>query len=134
MIKAFAMLISGGGIVVISRDLGSKNHEHAKMVASLCTWSAVIFGIVLGVVIILFDGPITSFLGATADIEAYARTYMVILAMGAPFLLITNMLGQMMQAEVAVQEGLIGNPISVIYLQIVLQGKEPGGREMQRFL
>ena len=62
MIMAFAMLVSGGGIVVISRDLGSKNHEHAKMVASLCTWSAVIFGIVLGVVIILFNGPITSFL------------------------------------------------------------------------
>lgn len=119
IIMAVAMLISGGGTVIISRDLGAKELEHAKMVASLCTWSAIVFGVISGAVIIALNGPLLRFLGATPDMELYAKQYMLILAAGAPFLLVTNMLGQVLRAEGAVKEALIGN-LSGTFLNIIL--------------
>ena len=119
LIMAVAMLISGGGTVLISRDLGAKDINHAKMVSSLCIWTSIILGIVAGVLIIAINKPLLSFLGATPDIEEFAKQYMLILAAGAPFLLITNMLGQVLRAEGAVKEGLVGNLIGTM-LNIVL--------------
>ena len=119
LIMAIAMLISGGGIVIIARDLGAKDLEHARMSASLCMWAAVVLGILSGVFVVLFQKPLLSFLGTTSDMEAFARTYMIILACGAPFLMISNMLGQVLRAEGAVKEGLIGNLLGTI-LNIIL--------------
>ena len=119
LIMAVAMLISGGGIVIIARDLGAKDLEHARMSASLCMWAAVVLGILSGVFVVLFQKPLLSFLGTTSDMEAFARTYMIILACGAPFLMISNMLGQVLRAEGAVKEGLIGNLLGTI-LNIIL--------------
>ena len=45
LIMAVAMLISSGGSVLIASDLGKKDTEHARMVSSLCTWSALVLGI-----------------------------------------------------------------------------------------
>ncbi|MCR4675396.1 MAG: MATE family efflux transporter [Lachnospiraceae bacterium] len=119
MIMAVAMLISGGGSVIIARDLGSKDIEHAKMSASLCMWGAVICGMISGAIIIAAHNPLLVFLGATEDIAEYAKDYMIILALGAPFLLITNMLAQLLRAEGAVKEGLIGNLLGTI-INIIL--------------
>ena len=114
LLMAFAMLLSGGGMVLISRDLGSKNYTHAKMVSSLCMWGAIISGVISGVMIILFRYPILHFLGSTADMEQYAVNYMVILALGAPFLMISNLLGQLLRAEGAMTDGLIGNILGTV--------------------
>ena len=119
MIMAVSMLISGGGTVIISRDLGAKDTEHAKMVSSLCIWSGIILGIMAGALIIAINNPLLKFLGATPDMEVYAKQYMLILAAGAPFLLVTNMLGQVLRAEGAVKEGLVGNLIGTM-VNIVL--------------
>ncbi|MCR5101507.1 MAG: MATE family efflux transporter [Butyrivibrio sp.] len=119
LIMAVAMLISAGATVIISSDLGKKDNEHAKMVSSLCIWSGIICGIIAGALIIVFNKPILVFLGATQDIIGYARNYMLILAVGAPLLLISNMLGQVLRAEGAVKDGLIGNLIGTV-INIIL--------------
>jgi putative MATE family efflux protein len=119
LIMAVAMLISAGATVIISSDLGKKDMEHAKMVSSLSIWSGIICGIIAGMMIIAFNKPILVFLGATSDIIGYAKNYMLILALGAPLLLISNMLGQVLRAEGAVKEGLVGNLIGTV-INIIL--------------
>lgn len=119
LLMAFAMLLSGGGMVLISRDLGAKSYAHAKMVSSLCMWGAIISGVISGVMIILFRYPILHFLGSTADMEQYAVNYMVTLALGAPFLMVSNLLGQLLRAEGAMTDGLIGNLLGTI-LNLIL--------------
>ena len=109
LIMAVAMLISGGGTVIISKDLGAKDNDHAKTISAVCIWGAIILGGLSAVFIICCNNPLLAFLGATPNIEDYARQYMIILALGAPFLLISNMLGQLLRAEGAVKDGLIGN-------------------------
>lgn len=119
LIMAVAMLISSGGSVLISSDLGKKDKEHARMVSSLCIWSALVLGILAGVLVIFFHRPLLSLLGATDDIWLFTRNYMLILAIGAPFLLISNMFGQMLRAEGAFKEGLIGNLLGTV-INIIL--------------
>ena len=106
---AVAMLLSAGGTVLISKDLGAKNEEHAKQVSAVCMWGAIIFGVISAVLIIAAHKPVLQFLGTTEDTYGFARTYMIILALGAPFLLISNMLGQLLRAEGAVKDALIAN-------------------------
>ena len=119
IIMAVAMLISGGGTVIISKDLGAKDMEHARMVSSVCMWAAIIFGVIAGGLIILFHRPLLGFLGATSDIREYAKQYMIILALGSPFLLISNMLSQVLRAEGAIKDALIGNLMGTM-LNIIL--------------
>ena len=114
IIMAVAMLISGGGTVIIAKDLGAKDMEHARMVSSVCMWAAIIFGVIAGALIILFNRPLLGFLGATADIREYARQYMIILALGSPFLLVSNMLAQVLRAEGAIKDALIGNLLGTV--------------------
>ncbi len=109
MIMAVALLISGGGSVLISKDLGANDTEHAKTVSSLCMWTAIILGILSGAGIILFRDSLLGVLGATPDIMDHARKYMVILALGAPFMMVSNMLAQVLRAEGAVKDALMGN-------------------------
>ncbi len=109
LIMAVAMLLSAGGTVIISKDLGAKEEEHAQQISATCIWGALILRVLSSVMIIGFNRPLLLFLGTTTDTYSYAKTYMVILAIGAPFLLISNMLGQLLRAEGAVKEGLIGN-------------------------
>jgi putative MATE family efflux protein len=119
LIMAVAMLISAGGTVLISKDLGAKEEEHAKQVSSVCMWAAIILGVILGVLIILAHKPLLGFLGTTEDTYTFAKTYMIILAAGAPFLLLSNMLGQLLRAEGAVKDGLIANLFGTV-VNIVL--------------
>ena len=109
LIMAVAMLLSAGGTVIISKDLGAKDEEHARLISAVCIWGAVILGILSTAIIIGFSKPLLIFLGTTTDTYTYAKTYMIILAVGAPFLLVSNMLGQLLRAEGAVKDGLIGN-------------------------
>ena len=119
IIMAVAMLISGGGTVIISKDLGAKEMEHARMTASVCMWAAIIFGVIAGALIILLHRPLLGFLGTTSDISEYARQYMIILALGSPFLLVSNMLAQVLRAEGAIKDALIGNLLGTV-LNIIL--------------
>ncbi len=119
LIMAVAMLISAGATVIISRDLGKKDNEHAKMVSSLSIWTGIILGVLSGLFIIAFHQPLLKFLGATPDMVDYAKNYMIILAAGSPFLLVSNMLSQVLRAEGAVKEGLLGNLTGTI-LNIIL--------------
>ena len=109
LIMAVAMLLSAGGTVLISKDLGAKDEEHARQISAVCMWGAVILGISSAIIIIGFSKPLLLFLGTTPDTYPFAKNYMTILAAGAPFLLISNMLGQLLRAEGAVKDGLIGN-------------------------
>ena len=109
LIMAVAMLLSAGGTVLISKDLGAKNEEHARQISAVCMWGTIFLGILSTMIIVGFGKPLLEFLGTTPDTYSYARTYMIILALGAPFLLISNMLGQLLRAEGAVKDGLIGN-------------------------
>ncbi len=116
---AFATMLGAGGCAAIARVLGAGDYEKAKIYSSLCVWSALIGGLLLGAVILAFEKPILYFLGATPQVWDYALTYLRILALGVPFMLSSFSLATIVRSEGAIKEGLAGNMLGTV-INIVL--------------
>ncbi len=114
MIMAFGSMIGGGGCALIARTLGEKKTEKAKLYSSLCGWGSLIIGAALTVVILAGQDPILELLGANDEIREYARMYLTVLSSGAPLMIFTTSMGNVIRGEGAVREGMTGNLISTI--------------------
>lgn len=114
MMMAFGSMLGGGGCALIARTLGQKDTEKVKLYSSLCCWGSLLAGILFFGIVLLFQNPILRMLGANTEIAGYARTYLCILAAGAPIMIFTASFGNVVRAEGAVREGMTGNLISTI--------------------
>ncbi len=114
MMMAFGSMIGGGGCALITRTLGEQDNKAVSLYSSLCVWGRVLIGAVFAVVVLLFRNPILRMLGANEEIWEYARTYLNILALGAPIMIFTTTMGSVVRSEGAVKEGMIGNLISTV--------------------
>ena len=83
-----------GGTSVISRALGEGRKEYAKKVCSFCMWSCVAVGIVLSALFLIFMDQILTLIGASADTWEYTKTYLTIVSVSGPFVLIFKLLFQ----------------------------------------
>ncbi len=86
IIQAFGFFCGQGSGGYLSRMLGAGNREEADKIASTGFAVALIIGVVLAVLGIIFLDPLTHFLGATETTAADTRTYMRIILLGAPFM------------------------------------------------
>ena len=114
MMMAFGSMIGGGGCALIARTLGEQDNKAVSLYSSLCVWGSVLIGAVFTVVVLLFQNPILRMLGANEEIWEYARTYLSILALGAPIMIFTTSMGNVVRSEGAIKEGMIGNLISTV--------------------
>ena len=81
MLVAFAVLISAGGSVVISRKLGEGREEEARGDLSFLVLLTALFGGSVMILALLFARPILGVLGATEHLYAVAYDYYRTLAM-----------------------------------------------------
>ena len=77
-----------GGTSVISRALGEGRSTYAKKVCSFCMWSCVAVGIALSAIFLVFMDQILALIGASSDTWEPAKTYLTIVALSGPFVLI----------------------------------------------
>lgn len=112
-------LIGSGGCSVISNALGAGNKERAKNISSFCTYAAIIVGILFTIVLLLFTEPILLAIGATKKTVDYAASYTRWIAIGAVFIIFSNTLSNVIRAEGASTESMIGNLIGTV-VNIVL--------------
>lgn len=107
-----------GGTSVISRSLGKGDKEYAKKVCSFCMWSCVACGIVLSVLFLLFMKPILTMIGASEQTLGPATTYLTIVALGGPLVLIANCFSSVVRAEgqsgKAMAGQVAGNIVNII--------------------
>lgn len=115
---AIGTVFGAGGTSVISRALGEGKPEYAKKVCSFCMWCCVLAGVVLSAVFLLFMDQILMLIGASSDTWAPARTYLTIVALGGPFVLISNCYSNIIRAESqptrAMMGQLLGNLLNMI--------------------
>lgn len=113
-----------GGTSVISRALGEGRAEYAKKVCSFCMWSCVAVGIALSAAFLLFMDQILTLIGASSDTWEPAKTYLVIVAVGGPFVLISNCYSNIVRAEgqptKAMMGQLLGNLLNIILDPIMI--------------
>ena len=113
-----------GGTSVISRALGEGRRDYARQVCSFCMWSCVGVGIVLSVLFLLFMDPILALVGASADTWEPTKTYLTIVALCGPFVLIANCYNNVIRAEgestKAMMGQVIGNLTNVVLDPIMI--------------
>lgn len=97
-----------GGTSVISRTFGERRHEYAKKVCAFCMWSCVAVGIVMSAGFLLFMDQILTLIGASADTWGPAKTYLTIVALGGPFVLISNCYSNILRAEGQPNQAMVG--------------------------
>ncbi|MCI8453124.1 MAG: MATE family efflux transporter [Lachnospiraceae bacterium] len=108
-----------GGTSVISRSFGEGRAEYAKKVCSFCMWGCVAAGIVMSAAFFAFMNQILTIIGASPDTWEPAKTYLTIVALGGPFVLISNCYSNILRAEGQPNRAMIGQAVGNL-LNVVL--------------
>ncbi len=119
MYMAIAQLLGIGGSAVISILLGQGENVKAKNVSAFCFYASIVFGIISGLLIIVFMDPLLSVLGSNDATYQFSKDYLFYIALGAPFILLANTFGHAVRGEGASQASMIGGMIGTV-VNIVL--------------
>lgn len=126
LFMAVGTIFGIGGTSVISRALGEGKKEYAKKVCSFCMWSCVLVGVVMSGLFLIFMDQILTFVGASSNVWEYAKTYLQIVCISGPFVLIANCYSNVIRAEgqsgKAMMGQLLGNLLNVILDPIMILG------------
>ncbi|HJB29630.1 MAG TPA: MATE family efflux transporter [Candidatus Blautia faecavium] len=96
---AIALLIGIGSASRFSLYLGAGEKDKAARVIGNGIMMMIVFGVIYAVLVEIFMRPLLSAFGATSEIMPYAETYSRIIALGMPFLIITNGMSNFARAD-----------------------------------
>ena len=112
--NALATMIGIGGSSAIARVFGAGDKDTARILSSLCGWTCLCAGTLGAAFLIIFSDQMLGVLGATPDMWEYAKSYMRILASGAPFMLFSVGFASLLRSEGAILHGFIGNLLGTL--------------------
>lgn len=96
---AAALLVGVGGAAKFSLELGAGNMKEAQQCIGNMFWMAAAFGLIICAVTEIFITPLLYAFGATETVLPYAHSYVQIIGLGVPFLLLTNVLSNIIRAD-----------------------------------
>ncbi|GAB3404427.1 MATE family efflux transporter [Schumannella luteola] len=119
LVMAVGGVFGVGGGALISRLLGAaeKNPAEAgeiKHASSVAVWGSVIAGAVFGVAGLLLLNPLVGLLGADAAAHAATASYVAVMLAFVPVLALTFCLEQLVRAEGAARQSMIGLILSTV--------------------
>ena len=112
--SAFGTLIGAGGCAVISNALGKGDWVKVKASSGACMVMVLVSGILLGSLILLFPDFVMNLLGADSDTWQFTKDYVCILAGGMVFSIFSTVFANIIRAEGASKESMIGNGIGTV--------------------
>lgn len=126
LLTAIGTVFGVGGTSVISRAFGQGRSEYAKKVCSFCTWGCVAVGVILSTLSVLFMDQILTLVGVSADTWEYAKSYLTIVCLGGPFVLLSNCHSNIVRAEGRAGQAMIGqllgNLLNIILDPVMILG------------
>ncbi len=115
-----------GGTSVISRAFGEERIEYAKKVCSFCMWGCVAAGIAMSIGFLAFMDQILTLIGASVETMEPAKTYLTIVALGGPFVLLSTCYSNVLRAEGQANKAMIGqilgNLLNVVLDPVMILG------------
>ncbi len=108
IIQAVGFTLGMGSGSLISRLLGERKNEEADRVASSGLFAAVLFGVVLTVLGLIFLDPLMKVLGASSSILPYARAYGKYILLGAPIMAASFVLNNVLRSQGMAKLAMIG--------------------------
>lgn len=108
VIQAIGFFFGHGSGNYISRKLGEQDEAEARRMSSTGFTLALLAGAVLCVLGEIFLTPLASLLGATPTILPYARDYMRIILIGAPWMTASLVLNNQLRFQGSAAYGMVG--------------------------
>ena len=116
---AVADIFGLGGSSVISRLFGEKKYELSKRISSFCLYGGAITGLLLTVILLIFEHPILTVLGAKAATYSDAADFYRALSIGAVFIILSLIPQNLIRTEGLAVEAMIATMTGTI-LAIIL--------------
>ena len=108
LIQAVGFFFGQGSGNFISRELGRRNPEAASNMAATGFFSAMAAGLVLCVLGQLFLEPLAYLLGSTHTILPYAKAYLRVILLGAPWIMASFVLNNQLRFQGSAFYGMVG--------------------------
>lgn len=118
-IMAFGNIYGQGGSSVISRILGKHDKKQSHSISSFCFYIALFTGILLGLFMHALQEPLLYFIGANSDTFAFAKSYFVMLAIGAPFVILSFIHSNLLRCEGLSTHSMAGSILGTV-INIIL--------------
>lgn len=96
---AISVLVGVGGASRFSIELGRGNKEEATKIVGTAVWTALILSGIYSFAVSLFCEPLLNLFGATDSSIGFALQYTHIIAVGIPFLVVSNVLSNFIRAD-----------------------------------
>lgn len=123
---AVGTVFGAGGTSVISRAFGQGRTDYAKRVCSFCMWGCAAAGVLLSALFLIFMDRILTLIGASADTWEPAKTYLTVVALGGPLVLISSCYSNILRAEGqpnrAMAGQVLGNLLNVVLDPVMILG------------
>ncbi|MCD8012369.1 MAG: MATE family efflux transporter [Lachnospiraceae bacterium] len=116
---ALGDILGLGGSSVISRLFGQKKDEDGRRISVFCFYGALLGGILVAVLLLVFRTPLLGVLGADSDTRLYASQYYTYIALGAPFIILTFTPNNQLRTEGLAKCSMIGSIFGTV-VNIVL--------------
>ena len=114
LFMALGNLFGLGGGSAISRYFGAKKYDDVKHISSFCFYGGIIVGIVAGVLLLIFLPQVIPLTGASVNNYDFVKTYLTYIAMGAPFIIVSNAFGNIVRSTGSAKSAMLGMMIGTV--------------------
>lgn len=108
-----------GGSSVVSRLLGERKQQLAKRVSSFCMYGGIVTGLLLTILLVLFEQPVLHLLGAKPATYQEAANFYRVLSWGAVFIIFSIIPQNLIRTEGLASQAMIATVAGTV-LAIVL--------------
>jgi putative MATE family efflux protein len=108
IIQAIGFTFGNGSGNFISRLLGQKNRNYASQVAATGFFSALILGVILASLGLIFLDSLVYVLGATDTIDPYAKDYIRFILIGLPYMMASFVLNIILRFQGSAFYSMLG--------------------------
>lgn len=108
-----------GGSALLSRLMGKHSYAEVRRVSSFCFYAAIGLSLVVTALMLGFERPILTLLGATAATRPYAGAFYQMLVGGAAFIIVSLVPGNIIRTEGMARQSMIATMAGTIFTIIL---------------
>ncbi|MBR2823779.1 MAG: MATE family efflux transporter [Clostridia bacterium] len=114
ILSGLGVLLGNGGCTAISLSLGKGEYDKIKKISAFAVWGAIVTGVVFAAVVLPLMGPICNLLGANDETRGFTAEYLRVIAIGAPVIMLTNVVPALIRADGSTTDSMIGNMLGTV--------------------
>lgn len=108
ILQAFGFMFGHGAGANISRRLGAKRVEEARIFVSTSFFGSLFFGALIAILGLIFLNPLMYLMGSTSTILPYARAYAIFILIAAPAMTSSCVMNNILRYEGQASLAMIG--------------------------